>query len=210
MLKEGVLKRKFANRLKKIREEHRVSNVIIVYSLFSIDLLTGFIRLLFSSSYKIKFTSCGKYFILKGKPYIRIKGKAHVGDFCDLTSTHTKLKIIVEPEGKLLIGDDVRINGAHISVSHSIKIGNQVSISPYCLLLDNDYHSIYNNRERGKKKGIVIDDKAWIASKATILKGVHIGEGAVITSGSVVISDIPSHCLAGGVPARVIKKIRNK
>jgi acetyltransferase-like isoleucine patch superfamily enzyme len=41
---------------------------------------------------------------------------------------------------------------------------------------------------------------------ATILKGVRIGDGAVIAAGSVVTKDVPSHCLAAGVPAKVIKE----
>jgi acetyltransferase-like isoleucine patch superfamily enzyme len=40
----------------------------------------------------------------------------------------------------------------------------------------------------------------------TILKGVTIRDGAIIAAGSVVTRDVPERCLAGGIPARVIKK----
>ena len=46
----------------------------------------------------------------------------------------------------------------------------------------------------------------WIGAKATILKGVHIGDGAVVAAGSVVTSNIPAYTLCAGVPAKVIKK----
>ncbi|SMG16927.1 CatB-related O-acetyltransferase [Fibrobacter sp. UWB13] len=56
------------------------------------------------------------------------------------------------------------------------------------------------------KGDIVIDDDVWIGFGATILSGVHIGQGAVIAAGAVVTSDIPPYTVVGGIPARVIKK----
>ncbi|MFW5525562.1 MAG: DapH/DapD/GlmU-related protein [Prevotella sp.] len=56
---------------------------------------------------------------------------------------------------------------------------------------------------RGK---IVIGDNVWIGDKATVLAGVHIGEGVVIGANSVVTHDIPPYCVAVGNPATVIKK----
>jgi acetyltransferase-like isoleucine patch superfamily enzyme len=52
----------------------------------------------------------------------------------------------------------------------------------------------------------VIGQRAWIAANVTILPGVNIGENAVIGAGSLVNHDIPSNCVAVGVPARVIKE----
>ena len=45
----------------------------------------------------------------------------------------------------------------------------------------------------------------WIGYRATILSGVHIGQGAVIAAGAVVTKDVPPYAIVGGVPARVIK-----
>ena len=52
----------------------------------------------------------------------------------------------------------------------------------------------------------MIKDNAWIGHGCHILKGVTIGEGAVVAAGSTVISDVPDGALAMGVPARMVKK----
>lgn len=51
-----------------------------------------------------------------------------------------------------------------------------------------------------------IKDNAWIGMSAIILKGVTVGEGAIVAAGSVVTKDVPPHTIVAGVPARVIKK----
>ena len=58
-----------------------------------------------------------------------------------------------------------------------------------------------------KDAPISIGNKAWIGFGVTILKGVNIGEGAVIAAGSVVTKDVPAYTIVGGNPAKFIKKI---
>ena len=58
----------------------------------------------------------------------------------------------------------------------------------------------------GTSKGdIIVADDVWIGYRATILSGVHIGQGAVIAAGAVVTKDVPPYAIVGGVPAMVIK-----
>lgn len=52
---------------------------------------------------------------------------------------------------------------------------------------------------------ITVDDDVWIGYSATILSGVHIGQGAVIAAGAVVTRDVPPYAIVGGVPAKVLK-----
>jgi acetyltransferase-like isoleucine patch superfamily enzyme len=70
---------------------------------------------------------------------------------------------------------------------------------------DSDIHSIEGNK-RPTTQTVIIGNHVWIGTNVVILKGVNIGNGAVISAGSVVNRDIPSHSLAGGVPAKVIKE----
>ena len=52
----------------------------------------------------------------------------------------------------------------------------------------------------------MIHDNVWIGTRATILKVVTIGEGAIVAAGAVVTKNVPPHTLVGGVPAKIIKE----
>lgn len=60
-------------------------------------------------------------------------------------------------------------------------------------------------RETVSKGSIRVEDDVWIGLGATILSGVHIGQGAVIAAGAVVTKDVPPYAIVGGNPARIIK-----
>lgn len=52
---------------------------------------------------------------------------------------------------------------------------------------------------------VIIEKDVWMGANVTILKGVHIGRGAIISACSLVIKDVPAYAIVGGVPAKVIK-----
>lgn len=78
-------------------------------------------------------------------------------------------------------------------------------------IYDSDFHGIrVCDRVVSKvewAKPVVIEDDVFLGSNVRVLKGVTIGRGSVIANGSVVIKDIPSSVVAGGIPAKVIKVI---
>ena len=57
---------------------------------------------------------------------------------------------------------------------------------------------------------VVICDRSWIGARSIILKGVTIGEGAIVGAGSVVTSDVPPWTIVGGNPARVIRALTDE
>jgi maltose O-acetyltransferase len=57
-------------------------------------------------------------------------------------------------------------------------------------------------------KPVIIRDDVWLGMGVTVLKGVEIGERAVIGAGSLVTKSIPPDSLAVGTPAKVIKRLR--
>lgn len=132
----------------------------------------------------------------------------------------------VQKEGGVLdIGKNFFLgSSSNIVATSSVKIGDDVLISHDCYITDTAGHSMDSeirkldipNRWKGFKdwsvvesKPVVIDKYAWIGPKVIILKGVRIGEGAIIAAGSVVTKDVPPNSLFGGVPARQIKKLKD-
>lgn len=84
-----------------------------------------------------------------------------------------------------------------------ITIGRNVVIASHCLLVTAD-HDAQAADFHGRLGHIRIDDRVWIGSRAMILRNVHIGEGAVVAAGAVVVQDVAPWTTVGGVPARPI------
>lgn len=119
--------------------------------------------------------------------------------------------ISTTPTGKIMIGDRVHIGeGTIIFSGLSIKTGNDVIIGPQNVIVDSDHCyqdlNVPMNRQPLSFKEVSIEDDVWISSNCVITKGVTLGRGAVVGAGAVVKKDIPPYCIAGGVPAKVIKK----
>jgi len=110
-------------------------------------------------------------------------------------------------EGALLelgsgyINDDVRI-GCY----NRIKIGHDVAIAEQVVIRDSDNHQLIGSVTHKPDAAIEIGNHVWIGIRATILKGVHIGDGAVVAANSVVTKDVPPNTLVAGIPARVIRE----
>lgn len=121
------------------------------------------------------------------------------------------------------IGNRTFIGGSKLICAESIEIGDDVLISWGCTIVDHNSHSlIFSERKNdvvdgltGKKnwtnvliKKIDIKDKVWIGFDVKILKGVTIGEGAIVAAGSIVTKDVPPFTLVAGVPAKVIRSLQ--
>ena len=95
-------------------------------------------------------------------------------------------------------------------ISYGLTIGNEVMIAHKTLLADGNHTRINNSYRFGPRTGtpITIGDGSWIAANCTVLAGVSIGKGCIVGANSSVTHDIPDNTLAGGVPAREIKKLQ--
>jgi acetyltransferase-like isoleucine patch superfamily enzyme len=105
-------------------------------------------------------------------------------------------------------------NGTVINPYVGIIAGQRVEIGEYCriaagvLIMDNDLHkhAVDNNKPIQDFKEVRIGNHCWIGMDAKILKGVTIGDGAIIAAGSIVTKDVKERTLVGGVPARLIRE----
>lgn len=120
-------------------------------------------------------------------------------------SIHSGCHIIVLKNAKLNLGSGYINRNVKIRCYQEISIGNDVAISENVTIWDSDAHQIIG-KENQMTQPVSIGNHVWIGTNVTILKGVTIGDGAIIGAGSVVTKDIPAQCLAGGVPAKVIKE----
>ncbi len=130
----------------------------------------------------------------------------------DSYDAYTGCRINVNSGARLRLGSGYMNHDCVIDCFDSITIGHNVVISERVVMRDSDNHAICSLGEDEKcvekrvlSAPIVVEDHVWIGMNVTILKGVTIGEGSIIAAGSVVTRDIPPHCMAAGVPAKVIK-----
>jgi acetyltransferase-like isoleucine patch superfamily enzyme len=113
----------------------------------------------------------------------------------------------------IIMGDHSGMSGgAIIARSKTIRIGERCMLAPNVTIFDSDFHIIWPPERRHDTwetdidQDVTLEANVWVGIGAIILKGVTIGENSVIAAGSVVVSNIPANCLAGGNPARVLKK----
>jgi len=99
----------------------------------------------------------------------------------------------------------VILHHTYINTAREVLIGNSVGVGGYCLIFT---HGVWQNAFKGypfQFGKVEIKDDVWLPWHVFVMPGVTIGRGATIAGGSVVTKDIPEHCLAGGVPAKVIR-----
>lgn len=113
--------------------------------------------------------------------------------------------------GDVVIGDYTRI-GLHCTVIGPVTIGNHVNLAQG-ITVSALNHIFEDTRLRIDEQGvntseIIIDDDVWIGANAVITAGVHIGRHSVVAAGAVVTKDVPEYSVVGGVPAKVIRTIR--
>ncbi|KQO80111.1 hypothetical protein ASF29_21105 [Rhizobium sp. Leaf262] len=108
----------------------------------------------------------------------------------------------IQSGAKLTLGSGFTNRNSWISCGHEITIGEQVFIADQVIIRDWDGHTIVG---RPNAAPITIGNHVWIGMRSMILKGVTIGDGAVIAAGAVVVKDVPAGSVVAGNPAKVVK-----
>lgn len=149
-------------------------------------------------------------------PMIIGSGEVHIGDHVAIGNRQTWIVGLKYPaKARLVIGDHTHINyQTQISVADSVTIGRYCLIAGEVKIFDNNSHPLDHRARRGNHSltkadvaPVVIEDDVWIGNNSLIMKGVRIGQGAIVAAGSVVTKDVPPFTVVGGNPARVLKTL---
>lgn len=119
-------------------------------------------------------------------------------------STSIRRKVDLRSPYRIKVGKYCNINKSCVLDGRGgLTIGNCVDIAQEVNIWteQHDYNDPFFNSTEAP---VIIEDYAWIASRATILPGVRIGRGAVVACGSIVTKDVPPLCIVAGVPAKQI------
>lgn len=116
--------------------------------------------------------------------------------------------IVICDGGHLEVGNNSYMNMSLIQCANHITIGDNCAIAGDVLIQDTDFHPVLdeNGNEKPVSKPIHIGNHVWICANAIVLKGVTIGDGAIVAAGAVVTKDVPAGCVVAGNPAKVVKE----
>lgn len=130
--------------------------------------------------------------------------------------------IFEKSNSEIYIGEETFIGKSNLMIASKIIIGSSVLISSGVSITDYNSHSVIYSQRRADIldwrnnqkdwsnvviKPVIIANKVWIGFNSIILKGVSIGEGAIIAAGSVVTKDVNPWTIVGGNPAKIIREI---
>ncbi len=152
--------------------------------------------------------------------------KIRMADECALSIAEGSIVesvIVFERERSTVrIGARTFIGASTLVCAERIDIGDDVLISWGCTIVDHNSHALsWRDRSQDvvnwyhgkkdwttvKRAAVRIEDKAWLGLNAIVLKGVTIGEGAVVAAGAVVTRDVAPYTIVGGNPARTIREL---
>lgn len=140
----------------------------------------------------------------EGVRIVRLAEPSAVRFGTDVLLAHS-VQLHLRDRGALIeIGDGTFVNHRTELVAHErVSIGRDCLLAWDVLVLDSDSHSVDGAAPTAP---VTIGDRVWIGCRATVLKGVTVGDGAVIAAGSVVVRDVPPRALVAGNPARVVRE----
>jgi maltose O-acetyltransferase len=153
----------------------------------------------------------GRRLVSNGHLHLRGPGRIRIGAGANAWA-HAEPNILTTLNAASVIdvGDHVRLNGCDIQAALSVTIGDDCILGS-CIIVDTDYHSVEVDRRRPEaiveSRRIVIGRNVWVAGRATVLKGVTIGDDSVVGYGAVVTGDVPPGVVVAGNPARVVRKL---
>lgn len=199
----------------------------IIFSVWDVILIKiSFQTSSLKSKFSLFFQGCkyGKKFRTSGLCYFKAfkTNSIIISDNVTLLSNHRTNRIgLTSPvslqtfeNGTIKIGNYTGASSVSISSRSKILIGDYCKIGANVKIFDHDYHSLdpfirSTNKDISNVKSspILIGNHVFIGTNSIILKGVTIGDYAIIAAGSVVTNDVPNNQIWGGNPSKFLKEI---
>lgn len=112
--------------------------------------------------------------------------------------------------GRIVLGSGNYFNeSAKIICMEEVQVGDNCLFADSVNVYDHDHKiddlNLPINKQGYATRPVRIGNNVWLGAKVVVLKGVKIGDGAVIAAGAVVTKDVPAYAIAGGIPAKVLK-----
>lgn len=152
----------------------------------------------------------------------RYRPRGRVGLRLGRGVTLWRATLAVEADGLVEIGDASYLASAVLVCAERIVLGARVFVGVGATLIDCDFHPLspaerladsiaisplgdWSRRPKVETRPVVVGDDVWIGHRATILKGVRIGAGAVVAPGALVARDVAPGAVVAGNPAAVVE-----
>ena len=178
----------------------------------SIALLRFFLNFLYRNPlFQARCAAVGSRLVIEGMPFVSGHVDIQLGDDVTFGGNVSILSGRMFDRPRLVIGNRSGIGwNVVITVNREVVVEDDVRVSYDCRVSDSDGHP----RQAAERmqaappdlsqiRPVRICRYAWVGNGCHIMKGVTIGEGAIIGANSVVITDIPPYCLAMGNPAEI-------
>jgi hypothetical protein len=149
-----------------------------------------------------------------GRLDVRGPGTVIFGDDCRVFSTAIAPTTpwTQSPQAVMRFGNQVALTGTRLSCVDRIEVGDGTVLAD-ARITDTDFHAVETNgvhrlKTLGTTKPVVIGRNVWVCMGAMVLRGVTIGDGAVVAAGAVVAGDVPPNVVVFGNPARVVWQLK--
>ena len=134
------------------------------------------------------------------RPVVKNLGGEIVVESCSFESG---VRLEVYPGATLTIAKGTYLNrNVHIVTAGAVSIGRGVKVGWDTVIMDTDLHG--HSGKPAESRPVVIEDDVWIGCRAVILKGVHVGRGAIIGAGAIVTKNVPPLAVVGSPRATVL------
>ena len=144
-----------------------------------------------------------------GRPRVLNRGQIEIRDDVVIDSRFSRTELITSRGGRIVIGAGTFIrHGTMLVASRLVELGDRVALGAYCIVADTDGVDAREETSGDDATPIWIGDEVVLGPRVTVLPGAVVGAGSHILPGSMVAGEIPPGVVAGGNPARPIRRLQ--